>query len=145
MANASNSNDLFFTIDGDYLIGPGGDLLDTDAAILKDRTAAIKQSITHRILAEQNGWSLHPQLCAGLEQFLGRQINQGLLDLIQSQVHYVLTHDGLFAPNNLIVRVINLGQGTEAVALTIYLRGFSDKPVFMLAFDIQNGQISQVI
>lgn len=145
MPTAYNSNDIAFTIDGDYLLGPAGDILDTDTANLTDPQAALKQIIAHRLMAERSGWDLHPRICGALEQFIGRPINNELTESLQSRAHHVLTHDGLFQRDRLIVRAVNLGAGTEAVVLTIFLRGVSDKPVLMLAFDIQNGQISQVL
>jgi hypothetical protein len=145
MSAPYSSNDLSFTLDGDFVIGTGGDLMDTDLASRNDKLAGVKQAIAHRIMVEKNGWSLQPNLCAGMEQFIGRPISSDLTQAMERQIKYTLTVDGLFQPSNVIVKVLNIGAGTEAVIVSIFVRGVSDKPVFMLAFDMQNGNISQVL
>jgi len=145
MASIYSANDLAFTLDGDFIIGPNGDLMDTDVLSRSDQLASIKQAIAHRIMAEKNGWALQPNLCAAMEQFLGQIITPDLTKAMERQIHYVLTQDGLFRTSNLTVNVLDIGANTEAVVIAIFVRGISDKPVFMLAFDIQNGTISQVL
>ena len=145
MGASFTANDLSFTLDGDFLVGTGGDLMDTDLASRNDRLASVKQAIAHRIMAEKNGWALNPNLCAGMEQFIGQLITPTLCQGMERQISYTLTQDGLFQPSNLLVKVLDIGAGTEAVIISIFVRGVSDKPVFMLAFDIQNGNISQVL
>ena len=138
-------NDFSFTLDGDFLIGPGGDLMDTNFGSRTDQLAPIKQAIAHRLMAERNGWALQPTQCAGMEQFIGQIITPDLTKAMERQIQYTLTFDGLFAPANLTVKVLDIGASTEAVIVTIFVRGISDKPVFMLSFDIQNGSITQVL
>jgi len=139
------NDDFFFNLGGDFILGPDGDILDLDKASQSDSLIRAKQAITHRVVCERNGWRLYPSICGGLEQFLGQPITPELLKGIERQVNYVLTLDGLFDVKDLAIRVFDMGAGTEAVVLTIYVKGVSDKPVFVSSFDMQNGQISQVI
>jgi hypothetical protein len=145
MGTSYTANDLAFTLDGDFLIGTGGDLMDTDVASINDQLAGIKQAIAHRLVVEKNGWALQPTLCAGLEQYVGQLITPALCQAMERQIQYTLTQDGLFQPSNLVVKVLDIGAGTEAVVVTVFVRGVSDKPVFVFGFDIQNGNITQVL
>lgn len=145
MGTPYSANDLAFTFDGDFIQAPGGDLMDTDVASRSDVLIKAKQAIAHRVMVERNGWSLYPSHCAGLEQFIGQAITPDIIKAIERQVLYTLTFDGLFTAKNLTVKAIDLGSGTEAVILSIFVRGLSDKPTFLMAFDMQTGQISQVL
>lgn len=143
--SAYDSNDFLFTVGGDFLVGPGGDILDLDVAVQSDSLIRAKQAIMHRLIAERGGWGLYPALCAGLERFIGSAITPELVKALERQIRYILTQDGLFEPANLNVKAIDIGAGTEAVIVTIYIKGITDKPVFVFGFDIQTGQISQVL
>lgn len=139
------NDDFFFNLGGDFVLGPDGDILDLDKAAQPDSLIRAKQAIMHRVVCEKNGWRLYPQICGALEQFLGQPITEELIRGIKRQVNYVLTLDGLFEPKDLVIQVFDMGAGTEVVMLVIYVKGVSDKPVFVSSFDMQNGQISQVL
>ena len=139
------ANDFFFTMSGDFLIDQNGDIRDVKNAPITDISLQARQVITHRIIAEKNGWRSYPTLCGSLEQFLGKAITPELLRAIERQVNFVLTVDGLFDQKDLTIKAIDIGAGTEAIVLTIYVKGVSTRPVFVSSFDMQTGQISQVL
>lgn len=137
-------NDLYFTVDGDFIVNEIGDLKDLDEAAAFDSNTHIKQFILHRLIAEKDAWKLHPNICGGLDSFIGRIINQDLLNQIEMRIKYILTFDGFLNSSEIKVKSINLEAGTEAILLIIYVLGLSSKPIALLSFDIQSGKVSQV-
>lgn len=138
----ANLNDLWWTPDGDFLISETGDLRGTDEARKNDPFAGVKQLIYHRLVAEREAWSLHPQLAAGLEQFIGLTVDEEALVRIQAAAKGALIADLTFRDDQIETRAMDLGQG--AVVLMVWVRQVSDKPLVTFGFDIQTGQVTQV-
>lgn len=141
-----NQNDLNWTIDGDFLVSETGDIKDTDETgiNLSDALIPTRQTIIHRVICEKGGWALYPNICAGLESFIGRTVDDTLLRLIESQVKSALISDGVFSAGETTVKAIDLQN--DSIALMVWIKGSdsNQRPILTGIYDVQSGQISQV-
>lgn len=135
-------NDVWFTTDGDLLLSENGDVRDVRNAQLEDEHAGTRQFIIHRLLAEKRGWPMAPEAAAGLERFIGRDINEQLTNEMQQAVKIALTFDGLMQAGDVDVRVVPLTNGV--VAAMIWAKKVSDKPLVSFAYDVQQGSVIRV-
>lgn len=146
MAQPVHHHDLHFGVAGDFLVDATGDLADTRSGDRRLQGTGIRQMIAHRVLCERDGWRLHPLLCAGLDEFIGKPVTPELTEKIAARVRQALTADGAFDRHNIIARAIDLGIGTVAIA--IYYRGVgfekNNKPILTVAYDLQRGSVAQV-
>ena len=137
-----NRADLWFTVDGDYLIDGAGDLKDTsDSGTLFE---GVRQAILHRVICETNGWRINPNLCAGLERFIGKTIDQNLLEGIQLAIHRVLTGDGSLTREDYMIRVVELTPSIVAILIYANLPG-QENPLVSMSWSIQSGGITRIL
>lgn len=137
-----SKTDLWFTADGDFLVDGAGDLKDTDDS--GDRHEAAKQFVMHRLFGERRAWALHPEITAGLEQFIGKSINEGLLSGIQVAVHNALTSDSQMNRDDYKLRVIELTPSTVAIFVYLNLPG-QEQPLVTMAWNVKYGEVTRVV
>lgn len=134
--------DFQFTPDADYLIGEDGDIA-SHKYNREGNISALREMIAHRLAASKADWRLYPNLSAGLDQIIGEQSTEEVFNRVETQVRGALTNDYAINPNDLQVRVIDIGEA--AITIMIWIKSVSDKPVEIFAFDMQSGEfISQV-
>lgn len=133
-----NKSDLWFTQDGDFLIDGSGDLKDTKDS--GDKLESIKQTILHRIIAERNGWRLHPDIQAGLERFLGTTVDKQLLEQMEFEIRRALTSDGILTRDDFIIQAMELTQGHVVVSIWLTAPG-QQQPVITIAYSIQSNKV----
>lgn len=137
-----NRADLWFTIDGDFLIDGAGDLKDTaDSGTFFE---GVRQAILHRVICEANGWRVHPTICAGLERFIGKTVDQNVLEGIQLAIHRVLTADGALTREDYVIRVLELTPGDVAVLIYVNLPG-QENPLITMSWSIKSGGITRIL
>lgn len=136
-----NRLDLWFTTDGDFIIDSTGDLRDTRDS--NNKYESLRQTILHRILVNRNGWRFHPQVCAGLERFIGTNIDPFLLQEMERRIKGALTIDGFIRESDISIRTIDLGQGAIAILIYIEATG-NNKPIVGMSYDITTGGITRV-
>jgi hypothetical protein len=133
-------SDLYFTIDGDFALSETGDIKSTYQST--DIMLGLKQFILHRIIGERGGWTLHPQITAGIPQFIGRVVDDDLLTAMTAAVKTALTIDNVLGTSGFNIRCLDLGNAV--VAVVVWIRNWSDKPIFNMAVNIQTGAITQI-
>lgn len=143
MAILNKFDDLYFTVDGDYLIGEDGDLKSNVEDVVRDNLAAIRQFVLHRLIGEYGAWGEYPQITAGLERFIGFPIEDATLYQIQLEAKRALTADLILNPADIDVRAVDLGNG--AIALMVWAKQAGTKAITSFAFNMQNGQISRIL
>ena len=137
MALPVGFNDLWFTPDGDFLLSEAGDLRSTNDVIDTDEAAAIRQFIIHRMLPDEGGWPTAEQYTAALERYIGRPNDEVTAKSMQESIKAALTLDGILTPADVHIRVIPLTQSIMAVM--IWVKRVTDKPIMSFAYDIQQG------
>ncbi len=137
-----NRADLWFTIDGDFLIDGAGDLKDTTDDAMEFE--GVRQAIIHRVVCEANGWRVHPEICAGLETFIGKVVNKNLLEGIQLAIHRALTSDGVLTRGDYTIRVLELTPGDVAVLIYVNLPGQTN-PLVSMSWSVKSGDVTRIL
>lgn len=135
-------NDFWFSTGGDYILDADGDLLATDEFISEDEFLGLKQQILHRIITEKNGWSRYPEICAGLEQFIGEVIDEDLLVRIKEQIRRVITIDNLISNESIETEVFPITS--TSIAVLVWIRTFGEKPILGFSIDLQTGSRTRI-
>jgi len=137
-----NRSDLWFTVDGDFLIDGSGDLRDTRDS--GDKHESLRQAILHRVICERGGFRFHPDVSAGLEQFIGKTVDKRLLEAIQAAIHRALSADGALTREDYALRVLELTPGDVAVLLYVNLPG-QEHPLVSMSWSIFSGDITRIL
>jgi len=136
-----NRADLWFTSDGDFLIDASGDLRDTSDS--GDELEGLKQQILHRVLGEQNAWRAHRDVTAGLEQYIGRAIDDEMLAEMEQQIRAVLTSDQYLEKSDFAIQAIELVDGVVAFMIYVNAAG-QEHPVLTMAYSISTGEVLRI-
>jgi len=137
-----NKSDLWFTTDGDYLIDGAGDLRDTlDSG---DQYEGLRQAVLHRVISERNALRFHPEICAGLERFIGKTVDVSLLEALESAVQRALSSDGALTRNDFTLRVMELTPGDVAVLIFVNLPD-QEHPLISMFWSIQSGEVTRIL
>lgn len=107
--------DLYWTFDGDFLVGPEGDLLDTSDDVLLSLTQEIKT----RIMGDQEDWELYPDVGAGLSDLIGEPNNKMTAEAGKAKIIAALTRDGLVASADLHIKYAPVGPYSLLYKLTV--------------------------
>jgi len=137
-----NKRDLWFTMDGDFLIDGAGDLKDTQDS--GDRYEGVRQAILHRVVGEYGAFRFHPNLSAGLETFIGKVIDKQLLEGIATAIHRALTADGSLSREDYAIRVLEITPGDVAILIFVNLPG-QEHPIVSMAWNIKSGEVTRVL
>jgi len=137
-----NRTDLWFTNDGDFLIDGSGDLKDTrDSA---DDYEGLRQAVLHRVISERNALRFHPEISAGIEQFIGRSVDKLLLEAIQSAVQRSLTGDNALTRNDFTLRILELTPGDVAILIYVNLPD-QEHPLISMSWSIGSGDVTRIL
>lgn len=135
-------SDLWFTTDGDFLIDGSGDLKDTiDSG---DPNEGLRQAIIHRVIGERNALRNHPEISAGINDFIGNTVDKTLMGAIQDAVNRALTSDGSLTKDDYTIRTIELTPGDLALLIYVNLPN-EDKPLVTMSWSIQSGDITRIL
>jgi len=96
-----DSNDIFWTWDGDFATGPDGDLKDTS----DDPLLSLRQEIMTVVKSEIGDWELDPSMGATLSDFLGEPNNRENGEAIENRIRTKLVETNLVQREDLSVRV----------------------------------------
>ena len=133
-----NKSDLWFTVDGDFLIDGSGDLRDTrDAA---DNYESLRQAVLHRVISEHNAFRFHNGISAGLEQFIGKTVDKLLLEAVQTAIQRALTSDGALTRDDFTLRVVELTPGDVAVLIYVNLPD-QEHPLISMSWSVRGGDV----
>jgi len=137
-----NRTDLWFTVDGDFLVDGSGDLKDTlDSG---DDYESLRQAILHRIISEKNGFRFHSEINAGLEQFIGKTVDKNLLEAINSAVQRALAADGALTRDDYDLRILELTPGDVAILVYANLPD-QEHPLITMSWSITSGDVTRIL
>ena len=98
--------DLYWTFDEDLLIGPGGDLMDTEDDVL----LSLMQEIKTRLAGDMEDWELYLDVGAQLSDLVGEPNNKMTAEAGKAKIFSALTKDGLVAASDLSVKYMPLSH-----------------------------------
>jgi hypothetical protein len=137
-----NQSDLWFTTSGDFLIDGAGDLRDTlDAA---DDYESLRQAVLHRVISERGAFRFHPEISAGLEQFIGKSVDRLLLEAVRTAIQRSLTADSSLNRDDFTLRVIELTPGDVAVLIYMNLPD-QEHPLISMSWSISSGDVTRIL
>ena len=113
--------DLRWTWNGDLVIGPTGDLLDTSVHEL----LSFVQEAKTRVRSELYEWKLHPDLGASLSDLIGRPNTRGIANEGKARIIASLSRDGFLAQKYITVRSIPVDRNHLMYRLKIRLPDMS--------------------
>lgn len=110
-----DSNDALFTWDGDYEVGPDGDLGNS----LSNPIAPLLTQI-HQILRSETGdWLNHTFMGSNLSDFHGEPNTPASAKLLEERIRSSLTAYNTVRSEDLIIRVIPINSNQLLIALAI--------------------------
>lgn len=107
--------DIRWTWNGDFALGPDGDLLDTSSDVL----VSMIQDV-HTICASAlSDWELYPNMGAGLDDFIGEPNVRSRADLISDRLRLALTNADIVDERDLSIRVAPVHRHKVLIVITI--------------------------
>lgn len=120
--------DLYWTGEGDLILGENGDLLDTKNYEYR----GFIQQVQNRIISSRGDWPVHPDVGAGVSDFLGRRNNRETAEEIKLRIIGELAREGLVAPANMKVDVIPVSE--KAIIILVMVVPPGSRKAVMLNF-----------
>ena len=113
MANNYDATDLDFTWDGDLMISPTGDLLDTSDDLLR----SIRNEIQSVLKSDLGDWREDPSIGADLSDFVGEPNSRQTAQNIQARVESALAQ--ILFLSDLSVRIIPVNIHQVLIMLSL--------------------------
>ena len=105
MPKIYDKTDLYWTFDGDLLVGPEGDLYSTE----EDPLRSLIQEVKTRIMGDQEDWELYPDVGSGLSDLIGEPNNKATAESGKAKIIAALTRDGLVASSDIGIKYMPTG------------------------------------
>lgn len=118
------SCDLYCTDQGDLVVGPDGDLLDTS----DNDYRSLYQEIITLSTSSYNDFALHPTLGANLQEFIGARNNAQTGALIRERLQHTLT-DFLLLEGTYQIEVVPIAQDQVSVLLQVQTGSLTAEPL----------------
>lgn len=118
------SLDLYFSDQGDFIIGPDGDLFDT----VDDSHRSLYQEIITLSTSNYNDFALHPTLGANLQEFTGARNNAQTGALIRERLQQTLT-DFLLLEGTYQIEVVPISPDQVSVLLQVQTGALIEEPL----------------
>lgn len=134
-------NDLWFTTDGDFMIGGDGDIRTLEDSGNGDVRVALRSYISHRLMTQSSDWRFYPETAGNLNSFIGKTVSSDLLAAIERAVLHALTIDGFISRDILRIKVLQLAP--DMVAIVVGITSLGNKPLSTMTLGLQTGQFTQ--
>tara|TARA_R110002020_G_scaffold268819_3_gene484129 strand:- start:79579 stop:80034 length:456 start_codon:yes stop_codon:yes gene_type:complete len=119
MARLYDTNDLFFSFEGDFDVDESGDLRDT----LYDPLRSIRQQILTRVKSEKGDWQYQGSIGANLSNFVGEPNSRETGMAIKNAVRVALGQHALVDLNGVKIDVMPISRTMIALRVEVaYLR-----------------------
>lgn len=107
--------DLYWTFEGDFLVGPEGDLYDTSA----DPLRSLIQEVKTRLQSEQRDWGIFPRVGAGMSELVGEPNNRENAENGKAKIISALSRDGLVSASDISIKYIPITRESILYRLSI--------------------------
>tara|TARA_R100001082_G_C4340188_1_gene149756 strand:+ start:172 stop:600 length:429 start_codon:yes stop_codon:yes gene_type:complete len=132
-----NSVDLHWSQDGDFSLGPNGDLRKANAE--KGRVA--RQLVAKRLQSAKGDWIFVPELGAGLASFAGLPNTRETGQMIKSAVYSALIDGGILNSRTLDIKVVPTAK--HRITVLVYAEiVMSGEPVMInMEYDLRENKL----
>lgn len=137
MARFNKINDLYWSNDGDFVLGDNGDLEDTKW----DAYRGFIQRVLTRMMSSRGDWSLQSTVGAGLGAFVGRPNTQEIGLEVQQRVYAELQQEDLLMGRELQVQVFPTSATSIAIVLIINPPGSGGQTVLTFTYDMRDNKL----
>jgi len=110
-----DSNDLFWTWDGDLAVGKDGDIKDTSDDLL----LSLQQEIATIVKSELGEWEAEPLLGCTLSDFLGEPNTRENGEAIENRIRIKLVETNIVQREDLGVRVVPTGPHQLMIMINV--------------------------
>jgi len=107
--------DLYWTFEGDFLVGPNGDLYDTSV----DPLRSLVQEVKTRLKSEQQDWGFFPRVGAGISELIGEPNNRENAENGKAKIISALSRDGLVDASDISVKYVPVTRESILYRLSI--------------------------
>ena len=110
-----DSNDLAWSWDGDFDVGPDGDIKDTSS----DLISSLETEIRTVIRSEFGDWEKHPVLGCNLSDYRGQPNTRSTAHSIEQRITSRLVATGILKKEDISIRIIPTAQSEVLIMLRI--------------------------
>lgn len=140
-----DKTDMYWTFDGDFLVGPDGDLFDTE----DDPLRSLVQEIRTRVMGDQEDWELYPDVGADLSDLIGEPNNKVTAETGKAKIIAALTRDGLVASSDISVKYMPVSPYAILYKLVVKVvpttgNYYSEYVEIKVLFDYTDGNLHLV-
>ena len=131
----ANVSDLWFTSEGDFLVGYDCDLL------LANDLDMLLQSIAIRVKTLPGEMALHPEVGVEMMDLIGAPMNEETLALGEMLIYNNLTYDGLFNPDDITVAAAPINKYQALFIVEVMAPELDRERLFVIPYDFQEGRV----
>tara|TARA_B100000131_G_scaffold321606_1_gene372795 strand:- start:5704 stop:6132 length:429 start_codon:yes stop_codon:yes gene_type:complete len=132
-----NSVDFHWSQDGDFSLGPNGDIKRAN----HEGGRVARQTIMKRLQSSLGDWVLHPDIGASLSHFAGLPNNRQTGALIKAKVVSTLMDEGAISGSSLKVEVVPIAKN-KVLVLVYATIAMSGEPVFInMQYDLRENKM----
>jgi hypothetical protein len=110
-----DSNDLYWTWDGDLAVGDDGDIKET----MPDALQSLRQEIATIVKSEINEWEAEPSLGCTLSDFMGEPNTRENGQAIEDRIRLKLAEANIVQREDLNVRVVPTGPHQIMIMINV--------------------------
>lgn len=132
MPRSYDNVDFYWTFDGDFIVGPSGDLHDTS----DDSLRSLVQEVKTRLMSDQWDWSIFPRVGAGLSDLVGQPNNRETAEDGKAKIISALSRDGLVNSEDISVKYVPISRDLIMYRLSITVANTA------LSYDSQYVQVN---
>lgn len=114
------------------------EILGGDLVLSKTNKEIAKHVIIERFKTNLNDFQLNPNYGANLEEYLGRGINNKLIEEIVTRLRFILTYDNYF--NSSEIELLPVILDKNSIKIMLYLTTSENDP--MVAITYNEGEFS---
>lgn len=129
--------DLYFTQDGDFVLGENGDLQDTNLEAYR----GFVQRVLTRMMSRRGDWSLHTDIGANLTSFVGLPNTEEIGSRIKDRVSSELYQENLLRGSELTVEVVPYANTAIAIILVIRPPRTAGQIVLSFTYDMRENKL----
>ncbi len=115
MATVYDAIDLIYSWNGDYLIGPDGDFLDTAS----DQIVSMIQEVQSVINSDVGDWKYYQSYGSSLSDFIGSPNNRDTVKEISSRIRTSLITNSILQANDFSVQIIPIDKNKVLILVNV--------------------------
>lgn len=130
--------DIFFTSEGDFVLGSNKDLKTTELDVYR----GLIQRINKRIMSTHGDWPLQDSLGATLGDFVGMPNTRETGALLKSRISSELSRDSLLSAKDVQVNVFPISNTQILISIAVSLHSFNGFVNLQYTYDMRDNKLT---